>query len=374
MAFLTSTFFTGIVANEVQNDPPRRSSWDSDVVDIRAREPSFVPDVYFGHDYGRADALSLEGEWMTLADSSGAWQMPLVVTELGDGLREGISPYGYAGIHVAEGVTSSEAMDAWDVARDRLGSLGVVSLFLRFNPLDPDSVAAASRFDELTVRRNRTTFTVATDDPDLMWSRLRSSCRSRIRKARKHGYSAEVRPASGRDLAPGGDFRRLYDLTMQRLDAAPLYFFGDDYYAELIGGLGPKLLLVEVRDRDGVVVSSALVLRHQQRLHYHLAGSSPDGAVMGSNNLMMWTAAEFAAIEGLDRFHLGGGRGGSGSDGLARFKSTFGGVETDFHTGHAVIDAAAYSHLTQARADQLGTSTGVLEESGFFPAFRADAG
>lgn len=371
MAFLTSTFFTGIVANEVQNDPPRRSSWDSDVVDLRSREPSFVPDVYFGHGYGRADALTLDGEWMNLADSSGAWQMPLVLTELGDGLREGISPYGYAGIHVADDVTTSDATHAWDAAREQLRSSGVVSLFLRFNPLDPGSVAAASRFDELTVSRNRTTFTVATDDPDLMWNRLRSSCRSRIRKARKHGHAVEVRPASGPDLVPDGDFRRLYEQTMQRLDAAPLYYFGDDYFAELLEGLGPSLLLVEVRDRDGVVVSSALLLRHQQRLHYHLAGSSPDGAVMGSNNLMMWAAAEFAAVEGLDRFHLGGGRGESGSDGLARFKSTFGGVETDFHTGHAVIDAAAYSHLTQARADQLGTSTSELEKSGFFPAFRA---
>jgi hypothetical protein len=344
------------------------------VVDIRAREPSFVPDVYFGHGYGRADALSIEGEWMTLADSSGAWQMPLIVTELGDGLREGISPYGYAGIHVAEAVTTSDATHAWNAARERLRSLGVVSLFLRFNPLDPGSVAAASRFDELTVGRNRTTFTVITDGPDVMWNRLRSSCRSRIRKARKHGYTAEVRPASGPDLVPDGDFRRLYEQTMQRLDAASHYSFGDDYYSELTGGLGPNLLLVEVRDRDGVVVSSALLLRHEQRLHYHLAGSSPDGAVMGSNNLMMWTAAEFAAVEGLDRFHLGGGRGESGSDGLARFKSTFGAMETDFHTGHAVIDADAYSHLTQARADQLGTTTGVLEQSGFFPAFRAEAG
>ena len=374
MAFLTSTFFTGIVANEVQNDPPRRSSWDSDVVDVRASEPSFVPDVYFGHGYGRADALSNEGEWMTLSDASGAWQMPLVLTELGDGLHEGISPYGYAGIHVAEAVTSPEATRAWDSAREGLRSLGVVSLFLRFNPLDPGSVATAGRFDELTVRRNRTTFTIATDDPDLMWKRLRSSCRSRIRKARKNGYTAEVRPASGSDLVPDGDFRRLYELTMQRLDAAPLYLFGDHYYAELLGGLGPDLLLVEARDRDGVVVSSALLLRHEQRLHYHLAGSSPDGAVMGSNNLMMWTAAEYAAVEGLDRFHLGGGRGESRSDGLARFKSTFGGAETDFHTGHAVIDASAYSHLTQARADELGTSAGVLEKSGFFPAFRAGPG
>ncbi len=39
--------------------------------------------------------------------------------------------------------------------------------------------------------------------------------------------------------------------------------------------------------------------------------------------------------------------------------------------GGADIDPAAYARMTRARAEQLGTTVAALEESGFFPAFRA---
>jgi hypothetical protein len=342
------------------------------LVEVLAEEPSSVPDVYFRQGYGLADAHAQQAVWISVAEPSGGWQMPLVLSDLGDGRREAISPYGFSGIHVVDDATEADAADAWDSARESLEDLGVVSLFLRFNPLDPHPVTMAGGFSGLTVERRNTTYVMAISEPEPMWDRLKSSCRSRIRKARKHGYSGRIRPAEVADLTPGSDFRRLYEATMERRAAATRYFFDDGYYSELLDGLGSDLLLAEVQDHDGVVASSCLLMRHDQRLHYHLAGSSPDGALMGTNNLMMWTAAESAFEQGISQFHLGGGL--SGSDGLARFKSTFGSDPKDFHTGHAVIDVDTYTRLTQARADQLGTTVDALEASDYFPAFRASVG
>jgi hypothetical protein len=342
------------------------------VVKVLAHEPSFVPDVYFSRGYGLADARSHEGAWMTVADPAGTWQMPVILVDLGNGSREAISPYGYSGIHVAATVSRVDAADAWRSAHESLKDLGVISLFLRFNPLNPHPVTIAAQFPNLTLERSRTTYVVVIGDPGRMWDTLRSSCRSRIRKARKNGYVGKVRPAQAEDLRPAGTFRRLYEGTMMRRAAAVPYFFGGDYYAGLLDGLGSDLLLAEVQRQDGATVSSCLLMRHGRRLHYHLAGSSVDGAQMGSNNLMLWTAAEFAWEQGLSEFHLGGGR--AESDGLARFKSTFGGETRDFYTGRAVIDNDAYSRLTRERADQLGTTVAALEESDYFPAFRASSG
>jgi hypothetical protein len=344
----------------------------NELVKVLASEPRSVPDVYFGEGYGRADAHAQGGTWISIADPSGAWQMPLSLAELGGGLREAVSPYGYSGIHVADDMTLSDAADAWSSARECLESLRVVSLFLRFSPLGPDPMTIAGGLGGLTVERSRTTYMVAIGEPGRMWEALRSSCRSRIRKARKNGYVGEVREAQAEDLKPGGAFRRLYEETMTRRAAATHYFFGDDYYAGLLDGLDTDLFLAEVQGQDGSAVSSCLLMRHGQRLHYHLAGSSTDGAQMGSNNLMLWTATEFAWEQGLTAFHLGGGR--ADHDGLARFKSTFGGETRDFYTGRAVIDADAYSRLTAERADKLGTTVAALQESDYFPAFRASAG
>jgi hypothetical protein len=69
-------------------------------------------------------------------------------------------------------------------------------------------------------------------------------------------------------------------------------------------------------------------MSHAQRIHGHLSCSDRDDARMGSNNLMFWTATQFAIDQGLRQFHLGGGV--EPRDGLFRFKHTFGGRELEY--------------------------------------------
>jgi lipid II:glycine glycyltransferase (peptidoglycan interpeptide bridge formation enzyme) len=178
---------------------------------------------------------------------------------------------------------------------------------------------------------------------------MKSQCRNQIRKALKSGYTAEVRQAASQDLAPFSDFRRLYEETMRRLDAAPSYFLSDSYYVELFDGLGPSILIGEVRNSAGDVVNSTLLIRHAQRLHYHLLGSNPDDARMGTTNLMVWTATQYAITQGLHQFHLGGWRGGiSPRDSLFRFKHTFGGRELEYAISGLIINDDLYQAHTRS--------------------------
>jgi hypothetical protein len=206
-------------------------------------------------------------------------------------------------------------------------------------------------------------------DVDSAWSGLASTCRTRIRKARKNGYTADVRAASSQDLASGGDFRRLYEGTMQRLDAAPVYFFSDQYYQELRVGLGADLLIAEVRNPQGVPVSSTLLMRHGDLLHYHLTGSTWADSRMGTNNLLLWTATQFTAEQGLRQFHLGGGH--EQRDSLFRFKHTFGGREIEYGISGLVIDQGLYQRQVEIRAQECGTAPEELLSANFFPAYRA---
>lgn len=341
------------------------------MVEVLASEPSFVPDVYFTKGYGQTDALSLNGTWVTIANPSGEWQMPVVLSDLEDGLREAVSPYGYAGIHIGEGVTAADATNEWDSACELLRGLGVVSLFLRFSPLDTNSVTVASRFDELTIRRSGTTYLVDIVDPSCMWDGMEGRSRTAIRKARKCGLIGSVRSFVAADVERGSDFRRLYEGTMLRVGASVRYSFDDAYFSELLDAPGVRLSIAEVSDGTEVVASS-LVMQHKDRAHYHLSGSDPDASRHGANPLLVWSILEWCAGSGVKRCHLGGGR--AEMDGLARFKRSFGGEAAGFHTGRAVIDAEAYSRLTKERADQLGSTVTRLEESGFFPTFRASLG
>jgi serine/alanine adding enzyme len=109
-------------------------------------------------------------------------------------------------------------------------------------------------------------------------------------------------------------------------------------------------------------------MRHKQLLHYHLSGSNQDDARMGTNNLMLWTATQFAAEQGLRQFHLGGGL--DRRDGLFHFKHTFGGRELGYDVSGLISDHELYQTHTENRAQECGISVDELLRSNYFPAYR----
>ena len=157
--------------------------------------------------------------------------------------------------------------------------------------------------------------------------------------------------------------------TMQRLHAAPMYAFSDMYYQELHDGLGSNLLIAEVRNQTRVVVS-ALIMRYADRIHGHLEGSDPDDSRMGTNNLMIWTAIQFAIDQGLHQFHLGGGL--TSHDSLFKFKRSFGGRELTYAVSGLIIDEALYGANVERRAKECGTTSDALLASKYFPAYRGE--
>jgi hypothetical protein len=192
-----------------------------------------------------------------------------------------------------------------------------------------------------------------------------------VRKAAKAGLHGQVRPATMSDVLPDAPFRRLYGATMDRVGGAAKYYFPDEYYRLLVDGLGPALHIAEVRDGTGTVVASSLVMRHHSRAHYHLSCSSPEGARLGANNLLVWTILTWADGAGVRQVHLGGGV--TSRDSLFMFKCSFGGRAAQFSTGTVVVDEVADERLTVARAAALRRPPEELRASPFFPSYRISA-
>jgi hypothetical protein len=326
------------------------------------------PDVYFLAGYGRAAAAADAGEWMMFEAVEGAWQVPLIVRTLTDGAKDAISPT-YSGVYASPSMSSSQIQQAWSATVSCLRDLGVISVLFRHSPLVPQAPDLPGL---RWIISGQPTIVLEPADSDSAWSAMKSQCRNQIRKALKNGYTADVRQTISQDLAPGADFRRLYEETMQRLHAVSTYYFSETYYRELLDGLGSNLLIGEVRNPAGEVVNSTLLIRYAERIHYHLLGSNPADARMGSNNLMVWTATQFAVEQGLRQFHLGGGRGGtSPRDSLFRFKHTFGGRELKYAISGLIVDSEMYQARTQNRAKACNITKEALTASNFFPAYRA---
>jgi hypothetical protein len=325
------------------------------------------PDVYFLPEYGGAASLSELGDWVLLEAYDGAWQMPLIVRTLPDGAKDAISPYGYTGAYASPSLSSQQIQRAWVATVNIPRKLGVISALLRHSPLVPQ---APDLPELLPILREHPTILLEPADSDSTWGAMESRCRNQVRKAQKNGYTGKVRPVTAVDLASNSDFRRLYEGTMRHRAATGQYFFGDDYYRALLDGLGANLLMAETRDPAGRTVSSTLLMRHEQRLHYHLTGSNPDGARMGSNNLMLWTASDFAATHGIAQFHLGGGlRAG---DDLFRLKRKFGGRELEYRVSGLIVEKEIYRARTEQRARECNVTAEELCATHYFPAYRRE--
>lgn len=327
------------------------------------------PDVYFTSAYGAATALVDSGTWQVVHERD-RLILPYVSRPASEIDVDAATPYGYAGVHVDAGCSTADVARFWGRTVEHWRQTRTVAAFLRFSPLDPASLDAVRALGQVQLTRRQDTVTVqVSDGPDRMWDGMEGRSRTAIRKARNAGLSATVRPAAPVDLAAGAPFRRLYEATMIRLESQPWYLFPDVYYQALAGGLGKALHLAEVRDTGGAVVACALVLRHRDRAHYHLAGSDLSAGRVGANNLLVWTILAWAAEHGCHLVHLGGGL--RPDDGLFRFKRSFGGFRTQFWTGSVVVDPERYAALVDVRARQLGVSTHDLLSTGFFPAYRA---
>ncbi len=328
------------------------------------------PDVYFTAGYGRAAATPESGTWQ-LAHWQDRILVPYIRRRYDAMTQDAISPYGYSGLHVEPGCPPHELARFWSSAVDQWRDAGLITLFLRFSPLDSGAVRAAAGLPGIELIRRADTITVPVHEgPSAIWDSMQGRSRTAIRKASKSGLTSTIQPANADDLTAGSAFRRLYGQTMRRVASAPEYLFPQGYYRRLADGLGKGLLLAEVRDPGGAVVAGALVLRHRDRAHYHLAGSAPLAARDGANNLLLWTILRWAAESGCRLVHLGGGvRAG---DGLFRFKCSFGGVRTAFWTGAVVLDRSRYDALLAAHAHRLGRSTNDVQTSGYFPGYRLE--
>ena len=316
------------------------------------------PDVYFTPGYGRAECRPPRESWLGITCYDGLFQLPLVVRAITDDHRDAGSPYGYSGAYADPALSAADLGRAWAHVYEVLREQRVVSVFLRHSPLVPQAPLPSPN---TAVVRDHPTVAVDVRDLQAAWSGLQGRCRTAIRKARSHGVTVDIGPATADDLLPDADFRRLYEATMQRRAAAAFYYFDDHYYAQLRGALGDDLLLGRARDADGTVISAALFLRHGGLLHYHLSGSGPEARRLGATNLLVWAAAEHCSPAGVELLHLGGGTGRD--DPLYRFKASFGPRRLAYQATGLVIDPAAYDRLTKDAPDG-ATST-------FFPAYRA---
>lgn len=270
--------------------------------------------------------------------------LPLVVRPVPEWLAapqvfDAESPYGYA-----SPLTLPTGTVDWKSVAEHLAAQGVINVFLRNHPLVDWGDLGIREITNAPVA----VMPLAEGRAQVFSSARCATHRSQVKRATAQGFTVEVHEAPA-DLEA---FRALYEQTMERLQAAEFYRFGDDAWKQL-SCLGARLALISVRDGQRAVHNQALFMRGQRFAHYHLSARS-DNAHNAASHLLFEAAADWAIQQGCSAIHLGGGTSGKEDDGLLAYKRRIGRHDAVFRTAGLITDPLQHAAMT-ARWQQRST-------------------
>ncbi|MDH6256021.1 GNAT family N-acetyltransferase [Aurantimicrobium minutum] len=327
-----------------------------------------IENIYSTKAYGETFSLPAGSKFEIFTSDKGTFQIPLVVRELENGIYTAQSPYGYPGIVANPGIEHKQHLSEWEDFIHRFKADGIIHLKIKLPPFNSSQAETLSPFPFVNIHNvGETIFVPRYSSADDNWRAMEGRARTSVRKAQNNHLRADISTYSAEDTLPSSEFRRLYENTMSRKEANSFYFFDDYYFQKLGTNLNQQILKIIVRDGKGLAVAGCLVLVDNFAAHYHLSGSTFEGARLGANNLMLWTLIEFVSNSTLSGSHLGGGM--QKDDPLYKFKKSFGGISLPFQIASIVTNEIMYRNLTLKRAEQLKLSLSQIQAAGYFPAF-----
>jgi hypothetical protein len=264
----------------------------------------------------------------------------MLVRDMGGGLREAYSAYGYGGFF---GDVALEEADVAGLQR-HLANEGVVALFLRHSPFLDNQRALPEGLSRL----NRHTYAVALQAEESfgqLLARIPQKLRWSANFALRAGLNVHFHPLSDcsdeRILA----FYREYVTLMAAKDTSEYYFFSESFFLDHARRLAGDCELAEVIDGNGQFLGGAFFLMDQAGwVHYHLSAARREAMKLQGMELLMLYAFQRYGQRGHRSLHLGGGHSLDETDGLSRFKAKFASVKLDFHCTSLICDERAYAH------------------------------
>jgi len=225
----------------------------------------------------------------------------------------------------------------------------IIAEFIRFHPLICNHEVFRKNIE---VIRNRTTvYLDVSKSIDNIWHfDVSSKNRNMIRKAEKNGLKVYLSD----DYT---EFKKIYEKTMDKVNASDYYYFDDDYYNNMKDNKEYILLNVAY---DNVIIAAAIFIKCGYYFHYHLAGSRSEFLNMAPNNLLLWEAIKIAVASDAKTFHFGGGLTDNADDGLYKFKSNFSKSTAGFYIGKRIHDVHLYKYLINEWEGRNGKSANIL--------------
>ena len=285
-----------------------------------------------------------------------------------DRIYDVVSPYGYPGILVNQAGENADFIKrCLNLTYKCWNEKNICSAFIRLHPI-LNSYVDISFFDSdkfvFCNQGNVVTCDLTKELKDI-WKQIRSSHRTKINKLTRAEFIVKIGTVDEYlDV-----FVDVYRETMDRVHAADAYYFTQAYFETLAQTLGDrmKVCVVEI---NGEVVATSLITELNGIVQYYLGGTRTDFLRQSPATIMFKYIIEWAKKRNNILLNLGGGLGGK-HDSLYHFKAGFSDESHPFSTIKTIVDREKYSRLVAARSESLGRSSTDVENTSFFPAYRA---
>lgn len=170
-------------------------------------------------------------------------------------------------------------------------------------------------------------------DAEAQWHRFNAKLRNQIRKAEKSGLVAII---GGRELT--NDFYKVFVRNMRDL-GTPVY--SRHFFESVFDDFPDDTRIISV-NLGTKVIAAGLVNWFQDTIEIPWASSVRDFNSLCPNNLLYWTALQFAIERGLARFDFGRSTPGEGT---YRFKEQWGAKPLQLHWQYVLPEGATLPEL-----------------------------
>lgn len=309
-------------------------AWSSDLDGID------VP-VYMGQAYQRllADHDHSETRVLACTVKGKTVYLPMLVRDLGNGLKEAYSAYGYGGLLGKLPLSEDDVREM----RRFLSSKSIIAVFIRHSPFLENNLLLPNKLIEI----NRRTYAKKLNNFETIGDYLKtvsSQLRRHVNIAIKNDLCVRITPLSEVKESKVSQFYQIYKSLMQRKEASGYYLFSEKFFLDHIVKLMHSCDLVEViKNNDEKQVAAAFFLKDQTGfVHYHLGAGSGDATNLQAMKLLFASSIYLYGQQGFSFMHLGGGHLLDESDGLSRFKLNFADIKLDFFCSKIICDDLKY--------------------------------
>ena len=288
------------------------------------------PDIYFTPEYGLACEYSDNAEWECCVYKDLIYvYLKKPITHNNNTYYDLITPYGYSGYYFLLKDTYDKFLPLF---REKAKERNYISEILRQNPYINIQI---TEYELLT---SKTIYTINISNfEDYYKNTLTNKKRNMFNKALKQNLRFKITHLCNGILKE--KFMKLYDFTMNKVNANKYYYFNDNYYKSL--EKIQNTYLSEILDHNDNTIGCAIIFIYNKYIHYHLS----------CNDNSMNCITDFLLINIAKEFGIGKkiilGCGLKDDDELSKFKRSLCNETLIYNIYKNIINQDIYNELTK---------------------------